>query len=113
MDRMLQVVGGTRAFAYGLPGAGDLYVTCRRGRSLRLGTLLGQGHTYAQAREIMAGETVEAAACVKVMGRALPGLVERGVLDRDELPLMRALVRAVVDGQAIELPLEAFFGGSK
>jgi glycerol-3-phosphate dehydrogenase (NAD(P)+) len=112
MERLLHHVGGTRAFAYGLPGAGDLYVTCQRGRSLRLGTLLGQGHSYAQAREIMAGETVEAAECVKTMGTALPRLVARGVLDADELPLMRALVAAIVQGQPVDLPVAAFFGPS-
>jgi glycerol-3-phosphate dehydrogenase (NAD(P)+) len=111
IDRVLQVVGGTRAFAYGLPGAGDLYVTCQRGRSLRLGVLLGRGHTYAEAREIMAGETVEAAACVKAMGKALPRLVARGVLEAGDLPLMRALVTTIVDGRPIELPVDVFFGG--
>jgi len=29
IDQLLQLMGATRAFAYGLPGAGDLYVTCQ------------------------------------------------------------------------------------
>ena len=110
IDRLVQVVGGTRAFVCGLPGAGDLYVTCQGGRSMRLGRLLGLGHPFAEAREIMAGETLEAAACVQAMGQALPGLAARGLLGADELPLMRALVDVVVHGRPADLPLDAFFG---
>ena len=109
IDRVLEIAGGTRAFAYGLPGAGDLLVTCQRGRSFRVGKLLGLGHTYAEVREIMAGETLEAAECVRMMGEALPKLIARGVLGADELPLMRALVDTIVHGQPVELPLDAFF----
>jgi glycerol-3-phosphate dehydrogenase (NAD(P)+) len=108
-DRVLRITGRTRSLAYGLPGAGDLYVTCQRGRSLRLGVLLGEGHTYAEARQIMAGETLEAAECVRAVGQALPKLAMRGLLGDGELPLMRALVDAVVDGRPLKLPLERFF----
>ncbi len=109
IDRMLQIVGGTRAFAYGLPGAGDLYVTCMGGRTVRLGGLLGQGHTYAEAREIMAGETLESAAIVRAMSEMLPKLEARGVVGPHEFPLLRALIAIVVEGRAVELPLDAFF----
>jgi glycerol-3-phosphate dehydrogenase (NAD(P)+) len=109
MDRMLQVMGGTRAFCHRLPGAGDLYVTCQGGRSMRLGRLLGLGHTFAEAREIMAGETLEAAQCVQVMGKALPKLEARGVIGAEDFPLLRALVDIVVHGQSVALPLDGFF----
>ncbi len=112
MARLLQIVSGAPSLAWTLPGAGDLYVTCQRGRSRRLGVLLGRGHTYADARAMMAGETVEAAECVKAMGEAIPRLEARGVLDAGDLPLMRALVRAIVGGLPIEFPLGAFFGPS-
>lgn len=109
IDRMLQIVGGTRAFAYGLPGAGDLYVTCMGGRTVRLGGLLGQGHTYAEARAIMAGETLESAAIVRAMSEMLPRLEARGSIGPHEFPLLRALIAIVVEGRAVELPLDAFF----
>jgi glycerol-3-phosphate dehydrogenase (NAD(P)+) len=109
IDRVLQITGGRRAFVYGLPGAGDLYVTCQGGRSMRLGRLLGLGHPFAEVREIMAGETLEAAACVQVMGKALPRLTARGALGAKELPLMRALVEVVAHGRPVDLPLDAFF----
>jgi glycerol-3-phosphate dehydrogenase (NAD(P)+) len=111
MERMLEVAGGTRRFAYGLPGAGDLYVTCQGGRTVRLGRLLGMGHSLVEAREMMAGETLESAEIVREMGKALPGLVQRGRLRPDELPMLRTLVDVLVHGRPVDLPLDRFFGG--
>ncbi len=109
MDRMLQLVGGTRAFAYGLPGAGDLYVTSMGGRTMRLGRLLGQGYTYTEARAVMAGETLESAEIVRTMGEALPRLTARGVITLEDFPLLRLLVEVVVHDRAVDLPLDTFF----
>ena len=110
IDRMLQVMGGTRAFAHGLPGAGDLYVTCMGGRTVRLGRLLGLGHTWSEARQLMAGETLEAAEIVRTLSRALPRLWERGIIGAHEFPLMRALAEIIVNGKTVtDLPLDAFF----
>lgn len=108
--RILEVVGGSREFAYGLPGAGDLYVTCQGGRTVRMGKLLGLGRTYAEAREIMAGETLEGAAIVHVMAKVLPRLIEQGRLGSEELPLLRTLIDVLAHGQPLKIPLEMFFG---
>lgn len=112
MERLLQIAGGTRPFAFGLPGAGDLYVTCQGGRTVRLGRLLGMGHNFPEAREIMAGETLESVEIVRSMGKALPRLFQRGLLRPGEVPMLRALVDIVVNGHPVNLPLEAFFGGT-
>ena len=112
IERLLQIAGATRSFAYGLPGAGDLYVTCQGGRTVRLGKLLGLGHSFAEARQLMAGETLESVEIIRIVSKALPRLVERGLLGLDELPLLRALIDIVVYGHQVELPLEAFFGGA-
>jgi glycerol-3-phosphate dehydrogenase (NAD(P)+) len=112
IDRMLQIMGGTRAFAYGLPGAADFFVTVQGGRSMRLGRLIGTGLTFAQAQGVLAGLTLEAAMIVQVMGEALPKLTARGILAPDELPLLRALVDIVVHDRAANLPLDAFFRGA-
>jgi glycerol-3-phosphate dehydrogenase (NAD(P)+) len=109
IDRLLQVQGGKRAFALGLPGAGDLYVTSQGGRTMRLGRLLGAGHSFAEAREIMAGETLEAVEILRAMGEALPKLTERDILAPEDLPLLRALVDIVVHGYPVELAVDSFF----
>jgi glycerol-3-phosphate dehydrogenase (NAD(P)+) len=112
MERMLEVMGGTRTFAYWLPGAGDLFVTVQGGRSVRLGRLLGLGYAYAEARELMDEETLEAAFIVQQMGKALPKLTTRGVVAPEDFPLMRALVDTVVHGQPVDLPLDTFGQGN-
>jgi glycerol-3-phosphate dehydrogenase (NAD(P)+) len=109
IERMLQIVGGTPFFAYGLPGVGDLFVTSQGGRTVRLGRLLGAGHSLAEARQIMAGETLEAVEIIRAMSCALPKLVEGGTLAPDELPLMRALIDIVVYNQPVRLPFDRFF----
>lgn len=112
IEAMLRLVGGSRHFAYGLPGAGDLYVTSMGGRTVRLGKLLGMGHSIAEAKEIMAGETLEAAYVVDQLGQALPQLIAQGVLAPGALPLMETLIDVVALGRPLDLPLDGFFGGA-
>jgi len=112
MARILEVVGATRSFAFGLPGAGDMFVTCVGGRTIRLGTLLGKGHSMAEAREMLAGLTLEGAEIIRNMGRAIPRFVAQGNLGGTELPLLRLLVDIVVHGRPAEILLDSFFGGA-
>jgi glycerol-3-phosphate dehydrogenase (NAD(P)+) len=112
MARILEVVGGTPRFAFGLPGAGDLFVTSVGGRTVRLGTLLGQGKSMAEAREALAGLTLEGAEIIRNMGQAIPRFVAQGRLTATELPLLRLLVEVVVRGRPAEILLDAFFGGA-
>ena len=75
---------------------------------MRLGRMLGRGLSFPQAREALAGLTLEAAMIVQVMGEALPKLTARGILSADELPLLRALVDVIVEGKPAHLPAETF-----
>ena len=59
----------------------------------------------------MAGETLEGAAIVRVMGTVLPRLVSRGLVGNEDLPLLRALIDILVHGRPAALALDAFFGG--
>jgi glycerol-3-phosphate dehydrogenase (NAD(P)+) len=108
LDYLLRMVGGEPAFAYGLPGAGDLYVTCQRGRNVRLGRLLGLGHSLAEARDLMAGETVESVFTVQAVGQALPRMAARGRVALENLPLLQMLVNTIVHGRPIDVPLDSF-----
>jgi glycerol-3-phosphate dehydrogenase (NAD(P)+) len=108
MDRLLRVLGGTAAFAAGPAGAGDLYVTCQGGRTVRLGRLLGLGHTLDDARAALAGETLEGVEIVDVMARALPGLTAAGRLGPAELPLLRALIGLLGEGRSAAWFLDTF-----
>lgn len=110
--RVLEVVGAPRHLASGLPGAGDLYVTCQGGRTVRFGSLLGMGKSVREAREIMAGATLEGAEIIRGMARLLPRLAEQGRLGPDELPLMLFLIDVLVRGRPPEPWLDRFFGGA-
>ncbi len=108
---IVERLGGSASSAWGLPGAGDLYVTVQSGRNARLGRWLGLGLSYAEAKiSRMAGETVEGAELALAAGATLRALMERGVLDAARLPLMRAILAAVCDAAAFEPPWAALAG---
>jgi glycerol-3-phosphate dehydrogenase (NAD(P)+) len=111
MARWLEIAGGTQSFAYGLPGAGDYYVTAQGGRTLRLGRLLGLGKSYAEARQILAGETLEAAEVILQVAKALPALTAQGVVTPQEFPLLRLLIEVIEQGFKGDFRLDEFFPG--
>jgi glycerol-3-phosphate dehydrogenase (NAD(P)+) len=110
MEQWLRIVGASSSFAFGLPGAGDLYVTSAGGRTVRLGALFGKGHTYSEARQIMLGETLESVEIVRTMSNILPDMVRHNLIRPDDFPLMRMLIDIVVHGKVVELPFDEFFG---
>ena len=75
MDLVVRALGGSPSQIPHLAGAGDLYVTCSGGRSSRLGKLLGLGHPFAEARQLMAADTLESADLVRVLGGAMDALI--------------------------------------
>lgn len=110
MTRIVTLMGGGADKVIGLPGVGDQYVTCVGGRTIRLGRLLGQGLTYAQAVAEMAGETLEGAYIVQQMARALPMWEAGGRISAAELPLMRLLIRIITQEGPAEIPFESLLG---
>ncbi len=109
MAQLLALVGARRDLAWGLAGAGDLYVTCQGGRNMRLGRLLGLGYSFAEAQEKMAGETLEGVQTVRVLGAALPSLRSRGRISSDSVPLLRTLISVIVEGREARLALDGYF----
>lgn len=109
MQRILAVLGGDPLLAAGLAGVGDMYVTSRGGRTVRLGTLLGQGLRLEQALQQLSGVTLESVDILRVMARALPALVKDGRLSQKEVPLLQHLCQIVEEGSEVRLPLEAFY----
>jgi len=106
---MLKAQKANPEFAYTLPGAGDMYVTSTGGRSVRLGSLMGTGMRYDEASAKMADETLEAALVIQQMGKALPALYAKGVLLREDFPMMNLLVDLVVHNKTPDLNLDNFF----
>jgi len=109
MQRYLELTGGNPAFAYSLPGAGDLFVTCQGGRSSLLGKLLGEGKTYQQSIKLMEGETLEAALMVIQMAKALPILESRNIITSQQMPFMQMLIDIIVNDRPVKFLLDKFF----
>jgi glycerol-3-phosphate dehydrogenase (NAD(P)+) len=106
---LVRALGGQPETVYGLPGAGDLYVTTQGGRNSRMGRLLGKGLTYSDAVEEMPGETIEGVDCVVSAMPAIEAMIARGEVAEDALPLLRALHRIVTRNTAVDFDFERFF----
>jgi glycerol-3-phosphate dehydrogenase (NAD(P)+) len=93
---LTQANGGDIESAYGMPGVGDLCVTCMAGRNSRLGNNLGRGLTYAETKAgPMKGDTIEGAELGVAVADSLQAMMKAGKLDAKKLPLTRALLEAL------------------
>jgi glycerol-3-phosphate dehydrogenase (NAD(P)+) len=96
LEILVRAAGGRAETVWGLPGTGDLHVTCQAGRNSRLGRLMGSGLSYRSAMTgPLAGETVEGTLVGAALVPALEALERRGLVDPADLPLTRAIVAAV------------------
>lgn len=99
--KMLELVG---ADPNSLPFCtGDLYVTIFGGRTRMIGTLLGRGCSYAEAREMLAGVTLES---VVIAGRAAKAVRELG--REEEFPLLIHIDDIINRGAEVNIPWKKF-----
>lgn len=114
MRRIVRFMGGSAESVYGLPGCGDLYVTCQAGRNSRMGRLLGQGLKYSEAKaRHMPHDTIEGAELALNIGPAMEKLMEHGHIDRSSLPLGQAILEAVCRDQPLRFSWEKFYNGTE
>lgn len=110
LSQIVALMGGRAEGFAGLQGAGDLYVTCTGGRTFRLGWLMGKGLTYSQAQAEMREDTLEGAFAVLQMAKALPAWEAEGRIGPDDLPMLRAIIRAITTDTPLVLPWDDLFG---
>jgi glycerol-3-phosphate dehydrogenase (NAD(P)+) len=102
---LTRALGGREETAYGMPGAGDLYVTCMAGRNSRLGNNLGRGLTYQQTKDgPMKGDTIEGAELGVAVADSLRAMMASGALKQDQLPLTAALLDALTRDAPLDIP---------
>ncbi len=102
-------LGGTADSVWGMPGAGDLYVTCQAGRNSRLGNNLGRGLTYQQTRDgPMKGDTIEGAELGAAAAPALRAMMAKGSLQASAMPLTSALLDALTENAPLVIPWRNF-----
>ena len=105
MMLLTRALGGQAESVWGMPGAGDLYVTCQAGRNSRLGNNLGRGLTYAQVKDgPMKGDTIEGAELGLAVAETLETMMAAGVLDKSRLPVTVALLAALTRDKPLSIP---------
>ena len=89
-------------------GAGDLYVTIYGGRTRMIGTLLGRGLTFEQARAELKGVTLESVAITTCAAAAVRKKIERGELAERDFPLLLHCDDLINHGAQVNIPWDRF-----
>ena len=93
---LVKALGGSAESVWGMPGAGDLYVTCQAGRNSRLGNHLGRGLTYSEVKlGPMKNDTIEGAELGLTVAATIQSLMKAGKLQATQLPLTLALIETL------------------
>ena len=105
-NRIISFLGGKSENAMFF--AGDLYVTIFGGRTRRLGALLGEGKSFAEAREILSGVTLESVAITTRVAEAARQMEKRGVLNTKDYPLLMHVDDIISGGAGLNIPWKEF-----
>jgi glycerol-3-phosphate dehydrogenase (NAD(P)+) len=102
-------LGGTAESVWGMPGVGDLYVTCQAGRNSRLGNNLGRGLSFHQTRNgPMKGDTIEGAELGVATASSLRAMMKKGLFDEEEMPLTVALLHTLTTDAPLDIAWKKF-----
>ena len=89
-------------------GIGDLYVTVYGGRTRKIGILLGEGKSYAEAMDILAGVTLESLVVARRVAKAIYRKAELGQVSLQDFPMLVHANDVLDNEKDAELPWEAF-----
>ncbi len=104
MEIFVEHLKGKKETVKGLAGLGDLYVSSGGGRNAKMGSYIGQGLTFSEAKKTkMEKVTVEGADLAKEIAKKV-----NEDFDNKKLPLMLAMINAIVKDKKLELNWEAF-----
>ena len=104
MEIFVEHLKGKKETVKGLAGLGDLYVSSGGGRNAKMGSFIGGGLTYSEAKKTkMEKVTVEGADLAKEIAKKV-----NQDFDKKTLPLMLGMINAVVDDKKLELDWESF-----
>ena len=104
MEIFVEHLKGKKETVKGLAGLGDLYVSSGGGRNAKMGSYIGDGLTFSEAKKKkMEKVTIEGADLAKEIAKKV-----NEDFDEKKLPLMLAMINAIVDNKKLELNWEAF-----
>jgi len=104
MEIFVEHLKGKKETVKGLAGLGDLYVSSGGGRNAMMGSYIGEGLTFSEAKKNkMEKVTVEGADLAKEIAKKV-----NEDFDKKKLPLMLGMINAIVDDKKLELDWESF-----
>ena len=104
MEIFVEHLKGKKETVKGLAGLGDLYVSSGGGRNAKMGSYIGEGLTFSKAKKTkMEKVTVEGADLAIEIGKKV-----NLDFDKKKLPLMLAMINAIIDDKKLELDWELF-----
>jgi len=104
MEIFVEHLNGKKETVKGLAGLGDLYVSSGGGRNAKMGSYIGDGMTFSEAKKNkMEKVTVEGADLAKEIGKKV-----NEDFDKKRLPLMIGMINAIVEDKKLELDWESF-----
>ena len=104
MEIFVEHLKGKKETVKGLAGLGDLYVSSGGGRNSKMGSYIGEGMIFSEAKKTkMEKVTVEGADLAIEISKKV-----KEDFDERKLPLMLGMINAIVDDKKLELDWEAF-----
>ena len=104
MEIFVEHLKGKKETVKGLAGLGDLYVSSGGGRNSLMGSYIGQGMTFSEAKKNkMSKVTVEGADLAIEIGKKVSE-----DFDKKKLPLMLGMINAIVQDKKLELDWQYF-----
>ncbi len=104
MEIFTEHLKGKKQTVSGLAGLGDLYVSSAGGRNSKMGSYLGEGMTFSQAKKTkMEKITVEGADLIFEIGKQV-----KQDFNEKKLPLMLAMIDAILEDKKLEIKWENF-----
>jgi len=104
MEIFVEHLKGKKETVKGLAGLGDLYVSSGGGRNSKMGSYIGEGMTFSEAKKLkMEKVTVEGADLAIEIGKKV-----NEDFDKKKLPLMLGMINAIIDDKKLELDWQYF-----
>ena len=104
MEIFVEHLKGKKETVKGLAGLGDLYVSSGGGRNSKMGSYIGEGMTFSEAKKSkMEKVTVEGADLAIEIGKKV-----NEDFDKKKLPLMLGMINAIIEDKKLEFDWQYF-----
>ena len=104
MEIFVEHLKGKKETVTGLAGLGDLYVSSGGGRNSLMGSYIGEGMIFSEAKKKkMSKVTVEGADLAFEIGKKV-----NDEFDKKKLPLMLGMINAIIEDKKLEFDWEYF-----